>query len=406
MKGVSNTPEGQLIRRTARRIALQTAALFAVAILTLASLAAALVLHTQHADAQTLLRQAIADTDAITDPPSGILIYESDNGQDRASPDLRHGPLDPAALASVLAGGPTRSSQAHVDGRDYLVRTERRGDVSVQAALDLTDQHRERGRLLQGLAGASALGLVLAVLIGWLIAQRAIRPLGLAMDRQQRFIADASHELRTPLTQVHTRAQLLQRALRGQGRPELVDDADRLVRSTRQLGEIVEELLISAQLRAEPNTVGPIDLADLADEVADAEQARAREAGVQLTLARRAGPHIVRGSPTALRRVLNSLTDNALGHTPPGGHVTIELTNSDGHVVCVVRDDGVGLATVDTDRLFERFARGGQGAGRRFGLGLALVREVVEAHDGTIAATGSAGRGAEFTVTLPAYTAT
>jgi two-component system OmpR family sensor kinase len=70
----------------------------------------------------------------------------------------------------------------------------------------------------------------------------------------------------------------------------------------------------------------------------------------------------------------------------------------------VVRDDGVGFETVDSDRLFERFARGGQGAGRRFGLGLALVREVVQAHNGTVTASGAAGQGATFTVTLPEYT--
>ncbi len=401
----STVTEQRLIRGTARRIALQTAVLFAVAILALAAVAAALVIRTQESDAQTVLRQAIADTDAVTDPPSGILIYESHDGADRASPGLLHGPLDPRALSAVMAGGPTRTSQVHVAGRDYLVRTSRRGESSVQAALDLSDQHRERARLLQSLAAASAVGVVLAVGIGFLIARRAIRPLGLAMDRQRRFIADASHELRTPLTQVHTRAQLMQRALRSTAdQPELRDDADRLVRSTRQLGEIVEELLISAQLRSQPHTVGPVDLADIADEVVEAERGRATDLGISLSVARGAGPHIVRGSPTALRRVLNSLTDNALGHTPSGGHVTIELTNTEkGQIICAVRDDGVGFQDIDSDRLFERFARGGQGSGRRFGLGLALVQEVVDAHNGTVTATATAGEGATFTVTLPAY---
>jgi two-component system, OmpR family, sensor kinase len=393
------------MRRTARRIALATAALFAVSIVALAGVAAALVVHTQQSDAQTVLRQAIADTDAVTDPPSGILIYESDGGRDQASPDLQHGPLDPGALASVRSGGPVRTGEVHADGREYRVRTGRRGDVTVQAALDLSDQNRERTRLLKSLGMASAVGLVLAMVIGWLIARRAIRPLGLAMDRQQRFIADASHELRTPLTQVHTRAQLLQRALRDiDDRPDLVEDADRLVRNTRQLGEIVEEMLTSAQLRSEPYSFGPIDLAEIADQVVDAEQTRALDLGVSLTVDRDEGPHVVRGSLTALRRVLNSLTDNALGHTSAGGHVTIELRSvANGPIICVVRDDGVGFAPVEADRIFERFARGGQGAGRRFGLGLALVREVVQAHDGTITAAGVAGSGAAFTVTLPAY---
>ena len=394
------------MRRTARRIALATAALFAVSIVALAGVAAALVVHTQQSDAQTVLRQAIADTDAVTDPPSGILIYESDAGRDQASPGLQHGPLDPHAFAAVQSGGPIRASEVHADGREYRVRTGRRGDATVQAALDLSDQNRERGRLLKSLGMASAIGLVLAMGIGWLIARRAIRPLGVAMDRQQRFIADASHELRTPLTQVHTRAQLLQRALRDSDRPELVDDADRLVRNTRQLGEIVEEMLISAQLRSEPYNFGPVDLAEIANQVVDAEQARAHDLDVRLTVVADQGPHIVRGSPTALRRVLNSLTDNALGHTQAGGHVHIDLLRApaNGSVLCIVRDDGVGFETDVAERIFERFARGGQGSGRRFGLGLALVREVVQAHDGTIDATGASGTGATFTMTLPPYT--
>jgi signal transduction histidine kinase len=92
-----------------------------------------------------------------------------------------------------------------------------------------------------------------------------------------------------------------------------------------------------------------------------------------------------------------ALADNALSHTPPGGHVTVEFGRDHPMVTVVVRDDGTGFA--EAERLF---ARGGHGDHRRFGLGLALAREVITGHVGTIDAWGRPGQGAAFTVRLPA----
>jgi signal transduction histidine kinase len=103
-----------------------------------------------------------------------------------------------------------------------------------------------------------------------------------------------------------------------------------------------------------------------------------------------------------LRRAIGALVDNALAHAV-GGHVEVELVRDGRHVVCMVRDDGVGLEPDEASRIFDRFARGSLGEGRRFGLGLALVHETVEAHGGTVDAEGSPGQGARFTVRLPAW---
>jgi two-component system OmpR family sensor kinase len=398
--------EHVLIRRTARRITLQTAALFAVCLVALGALAAVFILRAQTADAQRQLRAAVLDEDAITDPPAGILIYQSSDGHVRASAQLRGHALDPAAVARVAAGGPTETGEVTAGGRQYQLRTARRDAVTVQAALDLTDQNRERHRLIEALVVAGGVGLVIAVVIGSVTARRAVRPLEEASLRQQRFVADASHELRTPLTQAHLRAQLLQRSLRDiDGHPDLADEAGRLVNSTRELGDIVEELLMSAQLTADPTTIVPVDLADLAAGLIDAEQPRARERGVELGIRRNGGPYIVPGSPTALRRVLNAVVDNAIGHVDAGGHITVAIHRHDGRtptVVCEVIDDGHGIGPGDTERIFERFARGTHGSGRRFGIGLALAREVIEAHGGTLTATGREGVGATFRIVLPA----
>ncbi|MFI5934226.1 sensor histidine kinase [Actinoplanes sp. NPDC051494] len=110
---------------------------------------------------------------------------------------------------------------------------------------------------------------------------------------------------------------------------------------------------------------------------------------------------MVPGHQAALRRVLTALVDNALSHTRGGGHVSVELGRDKTMITVVVRDDGTGFDPADAERLFARFARGGHGDHRRFGLGLALAREVITGHGGTIEAWGRTGQGAVFTIRLP-----
>ncbi|GIH21517.1 sensor histidine kinase [Rugosimonospora africana] len=398
----------ELISRVWRRITLQTAAMFAAALLLLGALAVGLVLQTGRADARRQVAQAVADQDALTKPPQGVWIYQRTSGGLRSSPGAPTTPTDAATLNSVFSGGRTRTSTIHRSGREYEVQTQRVGAAAVQAVLDISDAERERHRLYWGLAAAGTVGLGLAALVGAVIARRAIVPLGLAFERQQRFVADASHELRTPLTQLHTRAQLLDRELRMGGDPvRLEEDVRQIILGTRHLGDVVEELLLAAQLRAEPATFGPVDLAELVNDAVAAERARSTQLSVELrAVVPTDGAYVVRGADTALRRVLTSLIDNALGHTPAGGHITIRLGHEParGVVTCRVQDDGAGFDPTTAQRMFERFARGGHGDRRRFGLGLALVRETVQAHGGTVDATGAPGAGATFTVTLPVWT--
>ncbi len=411
-------PDRRLVSRTWRRIAVQTAAVFTVGIVTLGGLSALLVVQVQRAVTNHQMQQAITSNGDDL-PPAGAWVYRYDRETGEARLDEpshdgdRSGPVSPgrpataldlAGLRAVAAGAADRTVEVQRGDREYLVRTGRHDGEAIQVAMDLTYQERERHQLYASLASASALGLVLSVLVGALIARRAIAPLGLALSRQRRFVADASHELRTPLTQLHTRAQLLDRQLRGGADPtELADDTRQLVRNTRELGELVEDLLLTAQQRAEPPRT-PVDLAVTAADAVAAESARAADRGVEITLSDDGAQYLVLGNAPALRRVLTSLLDNALGHTPSGGRVEVSLRrlSRSGDVVVAVADTGVGFDPADAERMFERFARGSHGAGRRFGLGLALVREVVDAHGGTVSATGEPGRGATFSVQLPA----
>jgi signal transduction histidine kinase len=251
---------------------------------------------------------------------------------------------------------------------------------------------------------AGVIGIVIAGLVGFFAARRAVAPLAEALALQRRFVADAGHELRTPLTVLHTRAQLLARRMDPDDPKRGM--VDQLLADSRVLGEIVDEMLESAALAADPSRGELLDPGELAAEVVASLNVLAARAGV--TLQESTGNlRQVRGSRSALRRAMTALVDNALSHTPPGGEVIVTTADHGDRVLITVTDDGEGLSGDDAARLTERFARGqssigGVGGGRRFGLGLSLVREVAAAHGGTFTLTDVPGSGVRASIEVPA----
>ncbi|WP_255658499.1 cell wall metabolism sensor histidine kinase WalK [Actinoplanes sp. L3-i22] len=401
---MSAGPDRVMLARARRIMALQTAAAITVSLLVLGALVLIVVTYSQNAAARTLLRETAASADDVKDPAPGVWIFVQDAaGTVEATEDAPRGLPDRDALDRVRAGGAAET--VRIGGREggYLALTRRRGARVVQVVMSRHEQHDERERLLGALAVGELIGLLVALLSAALLARRATAPLAEALARQRHFVADASHELRTPLTQLHTRAQLLQMDLRaGAGLADVTTDVDHLVTGTRHLGEVVEDLLLSSQLGRRDDVRVPVDLATVAAEVLAEQTDRAGAQRVELTLlAGAADTFVVLGHRAALRRVLTALLDNALSHTPSGGHVSVELGTAGAAVAVVVRDDGTGFDPADTERLFARFARGGHGDHRRFGLGLALAKEVITGHGGTIDAWGRPGQGAAFTIHLP-----
>jgi two-component system OmpR family sensor kinase len=322
---------------------------------------------------------------------------------------LDTGPIIPPAgfpmradMERVAAGGPPSAARVEANGTTYHVLTEVRGDTVVQAVFDARYQVADRQHLLMAFAVAALIGLLAAGLTGVVVGHRAVAPLAEALERQRRFVADASHELRTPIAQVHTRAQLMARRARAAAAPDQ-GDLERLMGTTRRLGEIVDELLLSARLADDPSgpVHEPVDMTNLAEATVATEGDRAAERDVKLVLEGPEEPLLVTGIESALRRVVAELLSNSLAHTPAGGKITVSLRLDD-DVVLTVADTGDGFDPADAGRLFDRFHRGAGAGERRFGIGLALLREVVTGHGGTITAEGRPGAGATFTVRLPA----
>jgi signal transduction histidine kinase len=388
----------RLVRRATLTIAVLTAIAVAVVVTAVALLAMLLTVREQRVDAERIVNDAATFAEDVTDPPPGVILLLHASG---AGTEASAGAPPAVAALDVgrLAPGP---SQVTLGRHEYQLFTSDHGGKRVIAALDLRYRARESEQLLGSLLPASVVGIAAAAVIGWLVARRAVQPLGAALALQRRFVADASHELRTPLTILHTRAQLLRR--RAGTDPMLGGGLDRLIDDTRALTEIVNDLLLSAEMEHRPAAREPVDLTGLAHAVTESFAHTAERADVSLTaVVHGDGDTTVAGVPAALRRAISALVDNALGHNHPGGTITVTIARRDRNVELAVVDDGEGLDPSQASELTKRFARGpdAPGHGRRFGLGLALVREVVHAHGGTLSLDGRPGEGATATITIP-----
>ncbi|WP_084532410.1 sensor histidine kinase [Nocardia miyunensis] len=393
----ADSADARLIRGTMLRIGLQSAAAVLVTVVLLSAAAILVVLHTQHDDQNTLLGTAIAQADDVTDPPAGTWLVLRRDGRTQASPGLPPGLPDHEALDQVQVDGISRTADIHAHLREYRVRTERHSDEVVQAAMDLSQAHRERSRLVEALLVTGGAGLVLAALTGAWVARRAVTPLVGALALQRRFVADAGHELRTPLTLLSTRAQMLRRRLRGH---PAEPDVDGLVTDASQLAAILDDLLLAADPRQEVPRQ-PVDLTELLREAVAAAQPTAEEKGVQLDLADQ--PVRVRGFDAGLRRAINALLDNGIRHA----HSLVEVTlQRHGHQVRIdVTDDGPGIDAEILPTLFTRFASAptetAPGQRRRYGLGLSLVSEIAARHGGSVSARNGGHGGATLSMQLP-----
>jgi signal transduction histidine kinase len=367
-------------------IAVEIAVVITVLVFVSGAISYGMLVNGQRADADRTLAWSMRQGVGVM-PPGCVWLFDGGAHAPLGQPPA--GMPVVALFSRVPRDGDVVTDRRELGGMEYTIRTENRGGRITQGLFEERYQVADRHSLLLGLGAAELLALLVSVFLSRVLAGRAIRPLADALRRQRTFVADASHELRAPLTRLHTRAQLLARRTPA---PEL----DRLVADTRELGDVVEDLLLSAS--GTNSDLVPVELGVLAEEVVAAEALRASEGKVRIAVRRAPEPYVVQGVPTALRRVLSALLDNALGHTPPGGSIEVWLGADARHVELSVRDTGVGFPPDDAERLFERFARGSDGNGRRFGLGLALVREVVTGHGGTIAAAGHPGAGATFTL--------
>jgi two-component system OmpR family sensor kinase len=392
--------DAERLRRATRRLGLWIGLCAAVIVVVLSALAVLVVVQGQHREATALLDQAITRADDVIDPPAGVWLMVRGPDGPASTPGLPAGLPNKAALDRTATTGVATTVDYQTHGVEYRVQTARRGQNTVQAALDLSANHAERTRLALALLLYGGFGLVLAAGTGMWLARRAVRPMANALAFQRQFVADASHELRTPLTHLSTRVQLLHRHLTSAGTQEnLLREADKVVADAHHLAAILEDLLLAADQVTD--VVTRFDLAALADEVTESYRG---SAGVSLTVRRPDAPVHVAGAPTAVRRAVTALLDNAIRHA--ASSVVITVNAVDGNAVLDVADDGPGIDPEVLPRMFDRFATARSRptpspARRRYGLGLALVSDVAARHGGEVTAETAAGGGARLRLSLP-----
>lgn len=229
---------------------------------------------------------------------------------------------------------------------------------------------------------------------------------GQAVDRDE-FLALLSHELRTPLQALVGWVRLLERDVAAEVRSRAIASIHRNVRAMGQIVDDIADLsrISSGKLRL---TVSPVDLRTLVRNVVETVRPFAEERRVFVEARTPAVLPIVHADAGRLRQVLANLLSNALKFTPAEGRVIVEAEALADSVRISVRDTGCGIDMTLLPHVFARFYQGQDAVarGQGLGLGLPLVKELVERHGGTVRAQSEGpGRGAEFIVILPSTTA-
>lgn len=402
-RAVDNGDDRKLLRRIARASAWQTAVALALTLVVIGAVVYVLEVRAQAHEIDGQLALVMRTVDDVDDPPPGMaLAIKNSRGEADIS---RNAP----SIATALLAAPVGYSSVREGDTDYRALVVERPGERVVALLDEGPWRQDRVRLLEALGAAEIAGAICAVAVSLLLSRRAIGPLARALAAQRRFVADASHELRAPLTVLHTRAQLLaRRATESDVDPAFRRGLHDLVDDTQMLGEVVEDLLTAAAWAdADRQHHEPVDAVSLLEQIRASVADHADSLGIELSVAAATPgdlPLNIDGKRSALRRAVLALVDNSLSHCECGDEIVLAARRAGSMVLISVRDTGRGVDPEIADNLFGRFVHGdGHSTGKRhYGLGLALVREIVDAHRGRVSVTSKTNGGSTFTMELPA----
>jgi len=223
-----------------------------------------------------------------------------------------------------------------------------------------------------------------------------------AFRAQRQLIDDASHELRSPLAIIRANLDAVLTA-------EESEEAERRAavrsvdRATTRMTRLVEDLLATARRTAPALADADVDLAAAAAEACEEFAPLAAERGLVLHRRLTTGLTVI-GDHDALRRAVGNLLSNAVRLSPPGTGITVAAGRVDGWLWTSVQDEGPGILDDDQTRVFDRFWRAkgnGGGRDRHAGLGLAIVRQIVESHGGQIRLFSTLGEGSTFVLRFP-----
>ena len=355
----------------------------------------------QHRDPVDVISSLPADVYLVVHDPPMVLSNASSGLQKR--------------IETVVTQHPSylRWSTLTTDNKETTLRvlywplkgTTNRQPHYLLIAVNATHELAVLTRLGTVLLLVGAAGVIAATLAGFFLAERVMRPIRRAWQRQIEFVADASHELRTPLSVIQSNLGIVLEHTQ----ESVIDNLEWINNAhseARRLSKLVSDLLTLARSDSDstPLSVQPIELntllshvVELFEPIADARRLKLQfESTVNLT---------VMGDRDRLHQLFVILIDNACKYTPEEGIVRVVLQEIKGAALVRVSDTGTGIAEDELEQVFERFYRsdkarkhdGDTGAG----LGLAIAQWIVEAHHGKISAASELGKGTSMQVQLP-----
>ena len=277
-------------------------------------------------------------------------------------------------------------------------------EQTIYVGKDVTALYSGLQKATYALIILGVLALIIATVIGHIMAGRAIIPMKEAYEKQKQFAADASHELRTPLAVVMASADLLlaDKSIQNPILREVITD---LKGEVKKMSKLVSDLLTIARNdnAALKIKFQKLNLGYLLEQNIRMMKPLAEKKGVKLS-----GVDIkkcfIQGDEEKIKQLILILVDNAIKYTLKGGEVIVTLENvEDEKVIFSVKDSGVGIAPENQEKIFDRFFRVDKARSREMGgngLGLSIATEILRLHDGKISVESELGVGTKFTVEL------
>ncbi len=342
---------------------------------------------------------------------------------------LRDGPSWRALVDAAITHGSAQGTITTRDGRRVPARAAGAGDGTVLVLIGSTGKTADLdlAKTVLPLAGAffrveaaarhaeteAALARQSATESGELATklditraelQRALAVAEAATRARDEFLATVSHELRTPLTSIIGWLQLV----RGETRPDILAEAhDTIDRNARAQSRLIEDILDFSRINAGKLRldVRPLDLVDVVGDAIEVVRPGADAKGVRLDVVLDPSGGFISGDPDRLQQVVWNLLSNAVKFTPRGGRVQVRLERVRSYAELTVSDTGSGISPEFLPFVFDRFSQAESGSTRAYGglgLGLGIVKNLVELHGGTVQALSPGiDKGATFAVRLP-----
>lgn len=320
-----------------------------------------------------------------------ISIFFSVNVYQQSTDELERGITGPDI---VLQGGNNGI------GPRFTIQPKARQALRQDAAIRLHDaKENVRNRLVF----TNILILVGAGILSYYLASRTLRPIEEAHEAQSRFTADASHELRTPIAAMQSEIEVA-----------LMDPKLTLGESKKLLRSNLEELakltaLTSGLLKLAQNEYGAlelseVDLKEAIKQAVDRVQSNAREKKITIKM-HVADQVALEADPDSIVDMFVTIIDNAVKYSSEKSEVTITAAADRRNAVVHIQDRGIGMKPGEAEHIFERFYRADSARSKQetsgYGIGLSIAKQIIDAHDGTIAVQSKPNKGSTFTITLP-----